>query len=70
MARLDPGAPRIRFLRDPWWRGLAAQIVLCTALVLLAYGAIHNAAENLARAKIASQSAITPPRDPEMRPRG
>ena len=54
MARPHQGAPRIPFFRDPKWRGRAMQIVLCTVLMLLAYGAIHNAAENLARAKIAS----------------
>jgi general L-amino acid transport system permease protein len=54
MARPHQNAPRIPVIRDPKWRGLAAQIVLCAALILLAYGAIHNAAENLARAKIAS----------------
>jgi general L-amino acid transport system permease protein len=47
-------APRVPFYRDPTIRGLVLQIALCLALVLLGYGAIHNAAENLARAKIAS----------------
>jgi general L-amino acid transport system permease protein len=47
-------SPRISVMRDPKWRGRAAQIVLCSVLIILAYGAIHNAAENLARAKIAS----------------
>src|SRR5450432_2340915 len=46
--------PRIPFYRDPKLRGLLLQVVLCVALGLLAYAAIHNAAENLARAKIAS----------------
>jgi general L-amino acid transport system permease protein len=54
MAGPRADAPGIRFFRDPKWRGIAAQVLLCAALILLAYGAIHNAAENLARAKIAS----------------
>jgi general L-amino acid transport system permease protein len=54
MARPHRGAPLIPFYRDPKWRGFAVQFVLCAALVVLAYAAIHNAAQNLARAKIAS----------------
>jgi general L-amino acid transport system permease protein len=46
--------PRIPFYRDPKLRGLLLQVMLCAALGLLAYGAIRNAAENLARAKVAS----------------
>jgi general L-amino acid transport system permease protein len=46
--------PRIPFYRDPKLRGLLLQALLCAAIGLLAYGAVHNAAENLARAKIAS----------------
>jgi len=46
--------PRIPFYRNPKLRGLLLQVFLCAALGLLAYGAIHNAAENLARAHIAS----------------
>ncbi len=44
----------IPFYRDPKLRGLLLQGLLCVAIGLLAYGAVHNAAENLARAKIAS----------------
>jgi general L-amino acid transport system permease protein len=53
---MEPGEsmPRIPFYRDPKLRGLLLQALLCAAIGLLAYGAIHNAAENLARAKIAS----------------
>jgi general L-amino acid transport system permease protein len=47
-------APSVPFYRDPTVRGLALQIALCLAIVFLAYAAIHNAAENLAHAKIAS----------------
>ena len=46
--------PRVPFHRDPWLRGLLLQGLLCVAIGLAAYGAIHNAVENLARAKIAS----------------
>ena len=44
----------VRFYRDPKLRGLLLQALLCAAIGLLAYGAIHNAADNLARANIAS----------------
>src|SRR5580658_5368001 len=54
MAEPQQGAPPVPFFRDPKWRGIAMQIVVCIALAALAYGAFHNAAENLARAKIAS----------------
>src|SRR5260370_13863115 len=40
--------------RDPKLRGFLRQALLCAAIGLLAYSAIHNAAENLARANIAS----------------
>ena len=45
---------RVPFYRDPRLRGLLLQALLCAAIGLLAYGAVHNAAENLARANIAS----------------
>jgi general L-amino acid transport system permease protein len=44
----------VPFYRDPRLRGLLLQALLCAAIALLAYGAVHNAAENLARANIAS----------------
>src|SRR6266446_1406198 len=44
----------VPFYRDPRLRGLLLQVLLCAAIVLLAYGAIRNAADNLARANIAS----------------
>jgi general L-amino acid transport system permease protein len=46
--------PSIPLYRNPKLRGLLLQVLLCVALGLLAYGAIRNAAENLARAKVAS----------------
>src|SRR6266849_9317283 len=44
----------VPFYRDPRLRGILLQALLCAAIGLLAYGAVHNAAENLARANIAS----------------
>ncbi len=46
--------PRVPLHRDPRLRGLLLQGLLCVAIALLAYAAVHNAAENLARARIAS----------------
>jgi len=54
MELLGNSLPRVPFYRDPKLRGLFLQAVLCDAIGLLAYGAINNAADNLARAKIAS----------------
>src|SRR4249919_433022 len=47
-----PKAPPL--LYNPNVRGIAYQVLLCAVIVFLAWSAIHNAAENLARAKIAS----------------
>jgi len=46
--------PRIPFYRDPKLRGLLLQVLLCTALSLLAYGAARTAADHLARSNVAS----------------
>jgi len=46
--------PKISPINDPRWRSAIVQVLLCLAIVWLAYGAITNAAENLARARIAS----------------
>ena len=46
--------PKVSPLYDPRWRSAFFQIVLCLVIVWLAYSAITNAAENLARARIAS----------------
>src|SRR5882757_3885314 len=50
------GTPRPKppLIYDPKVRSIAYQVVLCVIIVFLAWGAIYNAAENLARAKIAS----------------
>jgi general L-amino acid transport system permease protein len=55
MSGAGPAAPpKVSPLYDPRWRSAAFQIVLCLVIVWLAYSAITNAAENLARARIAS----------------
>jgi general L-amino acid transport system permease protein len=46
--------PKAPLLYNPKVRGMAYQAVLCAVIVFLAWSAIHNAAENLARAKIAT----------------
>lgn len=48
------GPPKISLLYDPRVRSIVYQVVLCIVIVLLAWGAISNAIENLARARIAS----------------
>jgi general L-amino acid transport system permease protein len=46
--------PKVSFLYNPMVRNIAYQAVLCAIILLLVYAAVMNAAENLARAKIAS----------------
>jgi general L-amino acid transport system permease protein len=41
-------------IRNPRVRGVIYQVILCAVIAFLAWSAIRNAAENLARAKIAS----------------
>jgi general L-amino acid transport system permease protein len=48
------GPPRVSPLYDPRVRSVAYQVVLCVIILFLVYGAIQNAADNLARARIAS----------------
>src|SRR5437764_2749684 len=50
----DSGPPKVSLLYDPKVRSLAYQVILCAVIVFLAYSAVRNAADNLARAKIAS----------------
>jgi general L-amino acid transport system permease protein len=50
----DSGPPKVSLLYDPKVRSIAYQVILCAAIVFLAYSAVRNAADNLARAKIAS----------------
>jgi general L-amino acid transport system permease protein len=47
-------APKTPLIYNPKVRGIAYQAVLCVIIVFLAWGAITNAVDNLARAKIAS----------------
>ena len=48
------GPPKVSPLYDPRVRSIVYQVALCAIVLLLVYGAIKNAADNLARAKIAS----------------
>ena len=50
----ESGPPRISPLYDPRIRSIAYQAILCAFIGFLVYAAISNAAENLARARIAS----------------
>ena len=57
MTSIDSGAttkPKPPLIYNPKVRGIAYQAVLCITIAFLAWAAVHNAAENLARAKIAS----------------
>ena len=54
MSVVDTAKPRTALIRNPRVRGIAYQILLCAVIAFLAWGAISNAVENLARAKIAS----------------
>lgn len=47
-------APKVSPWRDPRWRAYAFQAALVGIVAFLAFSAIHNAAENLQRQKIAS----------------
>jgi general L-amino acid transport system permease protein len=48
------GPPKVSPIYDPKVRSIAYQVLLCGAILFLAYSAVRNAADNLARAKIAS----------------
>jgi general L-amino acid transport system permease protein len=48
------GPPKVSLLYDPRIRSVAYQVLLCLLIVGLLYAAVHNAAENLERARIAS----------------
>jgi general L-amino acid transport system permease protein len=54
MAAVEHPRPKPPLIYNPKVRGIAYQAVLCAVVLFLAWSAIHNAAENLARAKIAS----------------
>ena len=53
-ATTESGPPKVSPLYDPRVRSIAYQVALCAIILLLVYGAVHNAVENLARARIAS----------------
>lgn len=46
--------PAVSVIYNPKLRSIAYQVILCGLIIFFAYSAIRNAAENLARAKIAS----------------
>jgi general L-amino acid transport system permease protein len=50
--------PKVSHLNDPASRRIAIQLVLCTLIGLLVYGAVTNAIDNLTRSKIASGFAF------------
>jgi general L-amino acid transport system permease protein len=50
----EGGPPKVALIYDPRVRSIAYQVVLVAIIVFLAYSAVRNAADNLARAKIAS----------------
>src|SRR5215467_12159502 len=54
MAAVESARPKPPLLYNPKVRGIAYQVVLCAIVLFLAWSAVHNAAENLQRAKIAS----------------
>ena len=54
MAAVEHTRPKAPLLYNPKFRGIAYQVLLCAVILFLAWSAIHNAAENLSRAKIAT----------------
>src|SRR3979490_798117 len=48
------GPPKVSPIYDPKGRSIPYQVILVAAILFLAYSAVRNAADNLARAKIAS----------------
>jgi general L-amino acid transport system permease protein len=54
MSAVEHTKPKAPLIYNPKVRSIAYQVVLCAVIVFLVWSAIHNAAENLARAKIAS----------------
>src|SRR5690606_1691792 len=53
-ATQEAGPPKVSLLYHPKVRSIAYQLVLCAIILFLAYSAIQNAVENLARARLAS----------------
>jgi general L-amino acid transport system permease protein len=54
MAVVETTKPTAPLINNPKVRGIAYQAMLCVLIAFLAWGAISNAIDNLARAKIAS----------------
>ncbi len=54
MAAVETTRPKAPLIYNPKARGIAYQLLLCALILFLAWSAIQNAAENLARAKIAT----------------
>ena len=54
MAAVEQTRPKAPLIYNPKVRSIAYQAVLCAVILFLVWSAIYNAAENLARAKIAS----------------
>jgi general L-amino acid transport system permease protein len=55
MSRADTDhKPVVSPLHDPRWRSAAYQALLCLVVVVLIYGAVDNAVQNLQKARIAS----------------
>src|SRR6478752_7667475 len=50
----DSGPPKVSPIYDPKVRSIAYQVVLCAIVIFLAWSAVRNAADNLARARISS----------------
>jgi general L-amino acid transport system permease protein len=50
----DSGPPKVSPLYDPKIRSIAYQVILCGVIIFLAWSAVRNAADNLARAHISS----------------
>jgi len=50
----DSGPPKVSLIYDPKVRSIAYQVLLCAVIIFLCYSAVRNAADNLARARIAS----------------
>jgi general L-amino acid transport system permease protein len=54
MSAVEHTKPKAPLIYNPKVRSIAYQVLLCAVIVFLLWSAINNAAENLARAKIAS----------------
>src|SRR5438034_10247985 len=54
MSVVETAKPKAPLINNPKFRGVAYQLLLCALIVFLVWGAVRNAADNLARAKIAS----------------